>query len=122
MARDGNGRLIFSHPGDWYSNRHSIKVANAANDPLFEFGTEGSGPGQFINPTGVAVWGRRVAIEGPYTADADTLLLLHFDGSYDGAGGEAGDPNGDQLRGGPVRPGAVGGWRRHPVATRPPAT
>ena len=94
MARDGSGRLIFSHPGDWYSSRHSVKVASAVNDPLFEFGSEGSGPGQFINPTGVAVWGSACSIEGPYTADANTLLLLHFDGSYDGASGEAGDPNG----------------------------
>lgn len=100
MARDGNGRLIFSHPGDWYSNRHSVKVANTANDPLFEFGETGSGPGQFINPSGVAVWGPACSIEGPYPVDANTLLLLHFDGSYDGAGGEAGDPNGTSFAAG----------------------
>ncbi len=100
MARDGNGRLIFSHPGDWYSSRHSVKIANAVNDPLFEFGETGSGPGQFINPTGVAVWGPACSIEGPYPADASTLLLLHFDGSYDGEAGEAGDPKGTSFAAG----------------------
>ena len=100
MAHDGNGRLIFSHPGDWYSSRHSVKVANPINDPLFEFGTEGSGPGQFRNPAGVAAWGGACTIEGPYTADANTLLLLHFDGSYKGAGGEAGIPNGTSFAAG----------------------
>lgn len=94
MARDGNGRLIFSHPGDWYSNRHSVKVADAANDPLFEFGDTGLGPGQFVNPSGVAVWGAACSVEGPYQADASAWLLLHFDGSYDGAGGETGTASG----------------------------
>ncbi len=100
MARDANGRLIFSHPGDWYSPRHSVKVANAANDPLFEFGETGSGPGQFINPTGVAVWGAACSIEGPYITDAATLLLLHFDGSTDGASGEVGTSSGTSFAAG----------------------
>ncbi len=97
LARDASSRLIFSHPGDWYSSRHSIRVADQDAEPLLEFGERGSGPGQFETPAGVAVWGQPCTIEGPYPADAHTLLLLHFDGSYSGAQGETGTPGGTSF-------------------------
>jgi hypothetical protein len=56
MAVDqGLGRLIFSHPGDYYTDRNSVRVADLSLKPLLEFGFTGSGPGNFINPTGIAV-------------------------------------------------------------------
>ncbi len=86
----GDGRLIFSHPGDYYTNRHSVRIADSEAQPLLEFGEQGSGPGQFQTPSGVTVWGDPCTVEGPYTDDAHTLLLVHFDGSYEGAQGEVG--------------------------------
>jgi hypothetical protein len=94
IARDSEGRLILSHPGDLYSSRHSIRVASKDAEPLFEFGERGSGEGQFQAPAGVAVWGNSCGIAGPYSVDAHTLLLLHFDNNVDGAGGELGSANG----------------------------
>ncbi len=93
LASDSLGRLLFSHPGDYYSNRHSVRVADQGANPLFEFGEIGSGPGQFQSPAGVAAWGQPCTIAGPYQPDAHTLLLLHFDGSYDGASGQPGTPS-----------------------------
>jgi hypothetical protein len=94
LSRDPEGRLIISHPGDYYSARHSVRVADADANLLFEFGEQGSGPGQFQTPTGVATWGQPCGIEGPYSLDGHTLLLLHLDGSYTGAEGEPGTPSG----------------------------
>jgi TolB protein len=99
LTRDSQGRLIISHPGDFYSSRHSIRVADAEANPLFEFGQQGSGPGQFETPAGVATWGQPCTVEGPYSVDTRTLLLLHFDGSYDGAQGEQGTPSGTTFTG-----------------------
>jgi DNA-binding beta-propeller fold protein YncE len=93
MVRDPAGRLIISHPGDEYSPRHSVRVTDQDANLLFEFGDRGSGPGQFETPTGVAIWGDPCAFGGPYTVDEHTLLLLHFDGDYAGAQGEAGTAN-----------------------------
>ena len=57
MAIDKDaGRLIISHPTSDYSDYHSIRVADLEANPLYEIGTvAGSAPGQFNNPTGVAV-------------------------------------------------------------------
>lgn len=93
LASDGLGRLLFSHPGDYYTARHSVRVADQEANPLFEFGELGSGPGQFQTPAGVAVWGQPCTIEGPQPADAHALLLLHLDGNYDGTSGETGTPS-----------------------------
>jgi len=90
MALDGNNHLLFSHPGDWYVDRHSVRVADLDGTPLLEFGKRGSSPGQFETPTGVAGWGPACTYGGPYEVDDHTLLLLHLDGSYDGAQGEQG--------------------------------
>ena len=101
IARDSEGHLILSHPGDYYSSRHSIRVADKAANPLFEFGDQGSAVGQFQTPAGVAVWGQTCGIQqGPYSVDAHTLLLLHFDNSYGGAQGETGTPNGASFTSG----------------------
>lgn len=90
FAIDGEDRLIFSHPADYYSARHSVRIADRDANPVLEFGERGSGPGQFETPTGVAVWGTSCGYTGPYTPDGHTLLLLHLDGSYEGAQGEPG--------------------------------
>jgi hypothetical protein len=97
MARAENGRLIISHPADYYSSRHSVRVTDHEANLAFEFGEQGSDPGQFETPSGVAVWGDPCTFGGPYTTDAHTLLLLHFDGSYTGDEGEPGTPNGTDL-------------------------
>ncbi|HSJ59385.1 MAG TPA: CARDB domain-containing protein, partial [Anaerolineae bacterium] len=90
LAIDADDHLIFSHPGDWYDSRHSIRIADEDATPIFEFGERGTAPGQFEYPAGVAVVGQPAGIEGPYPVDEHTLLLLHLDGSYDGAQGEVG--------------------------------
>jgi hypothetical protein len=94
MALDANNQLIFSHPGDYYTARHSVRVAELDGTPLLEFGEQGSGPGQFETPAGVAGWGEASNYGGPYESDEHALLLLHLDGSYNGAEGESGMPNG----------------------------
>jgi hypothetical protein len=90
VARDPAGRLLISHPGDGYSPRHSVRVTDQEANLLFEFGEQGSDPGQFQTPAGVAVWGNLCTFGGPYATDAHTLLLLHFDGDYTGSQGEPG--------------------------------
>jgi len=100
MAVDGQDRLLFSHPGDWYVDRHSVRVADRDATPILEFGERGSGPGQFETPTGVATVGQPLSIEEPYEVDEHTLLLLHFDGSYDGAQGETGTASGTEFTAG----------------------
>jgi hypothetical protein len=100
MVRDPAGRLVISHPGDWYSSRHSVRVTDPDATLLFEFGERGSGPGQFETPTGVATWQDPCTYGGPYLVDAHTLLLLHFDDSYAGAQGEPGMPDGTTFVGG----------------------
>lgn len=97
MSQDANGRLLFSHPGDWYDPRHSVRMADLNGTPLLEFGQRGAGPGEFEIPAGVAAWGVPCTIDQAYSVDANTLLLLHFDGSYDGAQGETGIASGTSF-------------------------
>jgi len=92
LAVDPQGRFLVADP-----NRHVVRVTDRDVQPLFEFGGPGAGPGQFQEPTGIAVWGPPCTIEGPHVADAHTLLLLHFDGSYAGADGENGAANGTSF-------------------------
>ena len=94
MGLDANGHLLFSHPGDYYDPRHSVRLSNQQGRPLFEFGEQGSGPGQFETPAGVVAWGPACAYGGPYSVDEHTLLLVHFDGDYAGAEGEIGSADG----------------------------
>jgi YVTN family beta-propeller protein len=100
MAVDGLDRLLFSHPGDWYTGRHSVRVADRDANPVLEFGEQGSGPGQFETPAGLATVGQPAHVGGPYEVDAHTLLLLHWNGSYEGAQGEAGTPSGTTFEAG----------------------
>ncbi len=69
LARDPAGNLIISHPSDAYSTRQSVRVADQDANLLFEFGEQGSGPGQFQGPAGVAVW------TGPGVTDTYRILV-----------------------------------------------
>lgn len=100
VALDAGSRLLLSHPGDVDIGRHSVQVARLDGTPLMEFGEQGSGPGQFETPTGVAGWGEACTYGGPYQPDDHTLLLLHLDGSYTGEQGEPGTPNGTTFEAG----------------------
>ena len=100
LAIGEQDRLILSHPGDWYVSRHSVRIADREASPLLEFGQRGSGPGEFETPSGVAVVGQPASIEGPYTDDEHTLLLLHFDGEYEGTQGEPGTSSGTAFAAG----------------------
>lgn len=100
MALDANNHLLFSHPGDAYTDRHSVRVADLGGTPLLEFGEQGSDPGQFETPAGVSGWGEACTYGGPYEVDEHTLLLLHLDGSYTGAQGETGTPAGTTFTSG----------------------
>jgi hypothetical protein len=97
MALDADQRILVSHPGDIYSGRHSIQVWDLALNPRLEFGERGSGPGQFEFPAGVTSWGPPCSYGGPYQDDANTRLLLHFDGSANGTQGEAGSAVGVEF-------------------------
>jgi len=100
MSLDANQRLIFSHPGDWYEARHSLRVAALDGTPLLEFGQQGSAPGEFQTPSGVASWGAPCTLDQPYGDDNHSLLLLHLDGSYTGAQGETGSATGASFEAG----------------------
>ena len=89
LAADAGGRLLVTSP-----ERQTVRVTDTDRQPLFEFGSEGTGLGQFRGPAGVAAWGSSCSVEGPLTSDAHTLLLLHFDISFTGADGEIGTSDG----------------------------
>jgi hypothetical protein len=74
---------------------------------LYNPSTEGSalisglGAGRLQTPTGVAWWGNQgYSVAGPYTVDTETMLLAHFDGSFNGAQGETGTPTGASFAAG----------------------
>jgi hypothetical protein len=94
FSLDASGNLLLSHPGDYSSTRQSVILADPTGKPILEFGKTGTGDGEFQNPAGVASWGPAFTVEGPYQDDPSTLLLLHFDGSYQGTQGELGVPSG----------------------------
>ena len=58
LVRDSLGRLIISHPGDYYTTRDSVRVFDEDFVLSSEFGETGSAAGQFQGPAGVAVWGQ----------------------------------------------------------------
>ncbi|PWB49806.1 MAG: hypothetical protein C3F13_18380 [Anaerolineales bacterium] len=97
MAMTASNHLLFSHPGDVYTDTHSVRTAELDGTPLLEFGEQGSGPGQFETPSGVAGWGEACSFGGPYEDDEHTSLLLHFDGSYNGEQGEPGAHQGTSF-------------------------
>ncbi len=86
------GRLIISHPRDFYSDRHSIRVADVEGNAILEFGHTGSGPGDFNDPTGVAV----DAEHRIYAVDRGNSRVQVFsqDGVFLAAFGAAGSGNG----------------------------
>lgn len=90
LTREQDGSLIISHPGNYYSTRHSIRIIDQDYYPALEFGQRGSAQGEFETPTGVAVWGQPCTYEEPLAVDPHSLLLLHFDGDYTGAQGQVG--------------------------------
>ena len=94
MGLDANQHLLVSHPGDWYVPRQSVRIADLEIAPLLEFGEQGAEAGEFSTPTGVAAWGEACSIEGPFSDDAETLLLVHFDNSLTGTQGEVGTASG----------------------------
>ena len=93
MAIDRNlGRLIFAHPMDFYSDRHSIRVSDLNAVGILEFGDYGSNPGQFNTPAGVAVDGESriyVADRGNNRIEvfnSDGSLITTFGSAGSGAG------------------------------------
>ena len=100
LTVDALDQLIISHPGDAYAARHSVRIADAEVTPIIEIGQQGNGPGEFETPTGVATVGEACTYEGPYEVDPATLLLLHFDGSVEGAQGEVGTAFGTDFTAG----------------------
>lgn len=97
IAVDEDKHMLFSHPGDYYDPRHSVRLADSCLAPLLEFGQQGSDPGEFETPTGVAFWGPACTVEGPLEDDESTLLLLHLDGSLEGVDGEPGSAQGTEF-------------------------
>lgn len=92
------GPLIVSGLG-WFPGdiRRAVRAYDAAMQPLWAFGEEGTAPGQFVAPSGVATWGPPCIYDTPYQEDNHTLLLLHFDGSYTGVQGEPGMSTGTSF-------------------------
>jgi len=90
LAYDPAGRLLISGFGEFPDGRFAVRAYDQDMAPLWAFGEEGSAPGQFLSPTGVATWGPPCTYGGPYETDSHTLLLLHFDGDYAGTQGEMG--------------------------------
>ncbi len=58
MVHDWQDRLIISHPGDYYTTRHSVRIFDQDFTLVSEFGDSGTGTGQFQWPAGVATWGQ----------------------------------------------------------------
>jgi hypothetical protein len=97
LAYDPAGRLLTSGFGASPDGRSAVRVYDEDMQPLWAFGEEGSAPGQFIAPSGVATWGPACTFGGPFDTDSQTLLLLHFDGDYAGTQGEIGTAIGTEL-------------------------
>jgi hypothetical protein len=100
LAYDAAGRLWVSGFGEFAGSRRAVRAYDGEMRPVAAFGEEGSAPGQFIAPTGVAVWGSACTYGGPYALDEHTLLLLHFDGDYAGVQGEVGAADGADFAAG----------------------
>jgi len=91
LAYDAWRRLWVSGLGESPVGRRALRAYTDEDMvPQVAFGEEGAAPGQFVSPAGVAAWSSGCTYGGPYAVDENTLLLLHFDGGYDGAQGEVG--------------------------------
>lgn len=97
LTVDDKNRLLISHPGDFYTDRHSVRLADEAGTPLLEFGQRGSAPGQFDGPTGVVTWVQPcdsgLCPTRLLVADSDNHRLQAFDefGNFISAYGSFGD-------------------------------
>lgn len=98
MTRDWLGQLIVSHPGDYYSNRHSIRIFDSNFNLISEFGESGTGLGQLHNPAGVAVWGQGCGDNTCRYLVVDSgnnrIQILDEEGNFINAYGSTGDGNG----------------------------
>ncbi|HSR33135.1 MAG TPA: LamG-like jellyroll fold domain-containing protein, partial [Anaerolineae bacterium] len=97
MAVDPAGRLLVSGFGEFPDSRPAVRIYDQQMVPLWGFGEEGSAPGQFLTPAGIAQWGAACAYGGPYAEDKHTLLLVRFDGDYAGTQGEIGVATGTEF-------------------------
>ncbi len=97
LAVDAEDRLLISHPGDFYTDRHSVRLADEAANPLLEFGQRGSSPGRLDVPTGVATWtqpcGNSACLTRFLVADSGNHRLQVFDefGNFVNVYGSFGD-------------------------------
>jgi hypothetical protein len=96
IARAPTGRLLISHPGDWYSSRHSVRVTDQDANLLFEFGEQGTGPGQFQTPAGMAAWRNQETVRY-LVADSGNHRIQAFDdnGTFVSAYGARGSGSGE---------------------------
>jgi DNA-binding beta-propeller fold protein YncE len=97
LAYDEAGRLLISGFGEFPDGRHAVRVYDQDLQPLWAFSEEGSAPGQFTAPSGIAPLGPACVFGGPFERDGHTLLLLHFDGDYSGTQGEIGTATGTEF-------------------------
>lgn len=100
MANDAaRGRLVISHPGDFYTSRQSVKVVDLDGNTILEVGDTGTDPGQLVAPAGVGVDGAgRI-----FVADAGNHRIQAFDaaGGFIAAYGSEGSGAGQfqEMRG-----------------------
>lgn len=98
MVRDRQGRLIVSHPGDYYTSRQSVRVFDQNYTLAWEFADTGSGPGQLQAPAGLAVWGQPCGGNSCrfLVADSGNHRIQVFDenGIFLSTYGQAGSGNG----------------------------
>lgn len=84
-----DGWLVISLPSDGSVAYTSLLLYNPANEASALLGDHGAG--RLTDPRGVAWWGTQgYSVQGLHSNDADTLLLAHFDNSFEGAQGESG--------------------------------
>jgi hypothetical protein len=100
LAYDGAGRLLISGFGPFPYGQPAVRLYDRDFRPALGFGEEGTAPGQFAAPSGVAPWGPLCSFGDPLETDDHTTLLLHFDGDYAGAQGEIGTATGTEFTNG----------------------
>jgi hypothetical protein len=86
-------RMLTAHPTDYYGGPHSIRVTDVqGNLPVTDYGTLGTGNGQFNNPCGVAVddAGRIYAVDNGNSR----IQILNSGGGFLTKFGTAGASNG----------------------------
>jgi hypothetical protein len=85
--------MVVGFGGSGPTIQTALHLYNPHTEAGFTLGDRGAG--QLNYPTGVAWWGSQgYSVQGTYSVDSDTLLLAHFDGSFNGAQGEVGTSSG----------------------------